>query len=40
MLVGLRNKWHNLSIKAKSFFLVGIMLAVMWLLVVLVLIQL
>lgn len=40
MLVGLRNKWHNLSIKAKSFFLVGIMLAVMWLLVALVLIQL
>ena len=35
----LLNKWHNLSIRAKSFFLVGVMLAVMWILVALVLIQ-
>lgn len=38
-LNSLLNKWHNLSIRAKSFLLVGIMLAVMWVLVALVLTQ-
>ena len=36
---GLLNKWYNLSIRAKSFLLVGIMLAIMWVLVALVLSQ-
>lgn len=39
MIGRLLNKWHNLAIKSKSFLLMGAMLATMWVLVVLVLIQ-